>query len=220
MRHPSPIVSNIPRMIATLVVISGCCGGQSGDQHNRARVTVIAVDSFGKQFQDFTVVSFEDDHKRELKGRFVGHTAEGIPLDSYWIKIEFRTGGRMNWKVRVDRPDCLLVLGANPLHIEYHNGDVPILAGSVQNVPREFAKPIWIKTCGLFISECEVAKVEGDGHFSFLNVTPAAYTISLLSSSGDALTERLDVQDPDLSITFDVARPAGDRLIVRERTVH
>jgi len=186
--------------------------GPSGGEE-KGRVTVVVVDSFGKRIGDYKIISFEDEHRRDLSHLFRQNVGEGVPVGlRYRMRIQFGSGGAVTQEVVVNRSDFLLVLAFNPLSVDYLKGRVPVLKGSLINLPIGFGMQSWVRLCGLFIARCEVAELDRDGHFSFVNVTPAAYTIELLSSTGHAVTERVDIEDPSVSLVFDPNLRAGERV--------
>ncbi len=134
------------------------------------------------------------------------------------MTLKFSKGWQLNEKVVVDRSECLLIISGNPFHADYAKGRAPVLRGQITNWPRETAGSTWIKICGLFTSECVTSEIDQEGRFSFLNLTPAAYVIELLSASGSAVIDRIDVEDPGASINFDPRRPAGSRIALQTRT--
>lgn len=203
----------VPQKALTTIFFALAISTSWGQEvRDTARVTVIATDAFGKAFGNFKVTSFTDEHKKDLSRRFIANAADGVPFGEYWLRIRFDTGGGMMQKVDVYERDCLLILSDNPLHIDSPRGRAPVLNGQIANLPQDFGQPIWIKACGLFIPGCEVSEVGSGGHFSFLNLTPAAYVIAVLSASGNSILERFDVTDPGAAIEFDAAGPAGKRI--------
>ena len=215
MRHPAHSGVVLRLVAVVTMAVSGSaprCLGQLRETNELARVAVVVTDSFGKARSAFRVVSFEDQHKRDFAGRFNEGSATDVPLGTYWIKLEVAGGGRLSRSVVIDRLDSLLVLSDNPFHADYPKGSAPVLSGAVRNLPAVFAEPNWVKMCGIFIEGCAVAQIDSHGHFSFVNVTPAAYTFELLGGSGQSLVERVEIVDPSASILFDGGHAAGGRI--------
>ncbi len=178
-----------------------------------SRVTVVAVDSFGTPVGKFRVIMFKD-NGRDLANRFMGAVSENVPFGSYMARLQLQAGGWITRKVLVDRPDCLLILANNPFSVESAPGKAPILSGQFLPSSEPIQRPAWAKICGLYIDGCEVAELDKNDRFSFTNVIPGAYVVVVLSSSGDLITERIDIKRPDSIIVLDPTQAGRGRATV------
>jgi hypothetical protein len=209
-------------VLAILVIVAASVASKaappppqtSEGKNLRARVKILALDSYGKPFGGFKIIRFKDDKGSDFGGRFAGSIANDIPFGTYWARLQIDSGGWMTRKVVVQRTDCLVIFADNPVTIESAPGKAPLVSGRLTVLPTNFERPVWVKLCDLYLDGCAIAEVDEHNQFSFSNLIPAAFVISVLTVSGDIMTERVDIQRPDSLIILDPQKAGHDRVRV------
>jgi|SRR5271157_419412 len=179
-----------------------------------ARITVVAVDSFGASFGKLSVLMLKNDKGRDFSSRFVGSLGREIPFGEYMIRVETASGGLITQRVLVQQPDCLLVLARNPITVEYAPDRGPVLSGKILPTPESVSIVVWVKLCGLYIDGCETSLVKEDGSFSLISLIPASYVVSVLGTTGEIMSERVDIHHPRSVLILYPSRLGHDRVQV------
>jgi hypothetical protein len=180
-----------------------------------ARVKILTMDSFGQSFGKSRVTLFKGEHGRDLSNRFIGDMANGIPFGQYMARVETESGGWVTRSVVVDRDDCLLIFAENPVTIESGPGMAPVLHGEISTFSGQVKRPAWVKLCGLYLDGCSVASVDASNRFSFVDIIPGEFLVSVLCVSGHIMTERVNVTRPDLLLVLDPMKTGADRVETR-----
>src|ERR1700733_12026518 len=78
-------------VLAILVIVAASVASEaappppqtSEGKNLRARVKILALDSYGKPFGGFKIILFKDDKGSDFGGRFAGSIANDIPFGTY-----------------------------------------------------------------------------------------------------------------------------------------
>ncbi len=140
---------------------------------------------------------------RNLANQFTGDSAKNIPFGDYFIHLQTESRGPVSTKVTVDRSECFLVIGVGPSIVIEYRGVGPVLEGHIRSFPTPSDSTMWVRICGLFLGSCRTAGVDQNNRFSFPRISPGAFLVSVLSASGQVMTERADILDPASSIELD-----------------
>jgi hypothetical protein len=181
------------------------------------KVTIVAMNSFGESLGNFKVILFKDDHGKDYSNRFVGSVAEQIPAGEYIARIRIESGGWVTRHVAVNRPHCLLIFAHNSVTIEHAPGSAPVVNGVIQSLPADLKAPIWVKLCDLYLDGCDISQVDGDNHFSFNDIIPASFVVSVLSASGEVMTERVDIRSANSVLIVNPTKTGRERIKVSDQ---
>lgn len=182
----------------------------------KAIVKILAQDSFGAPFGQVRVTHFKNGAGTDFAARFSGPFGHDIPLGEYFVAIETESGGTVSQRVVVSRLDSLLILAKNPLTVEYAPGKAPVLMGRIPALLGPTTGLAWAKICGLYMSGCEVGEINADGVFSFINIIPGSYTVSVLGIPDAIMTERADIRWPNSTLVLHPDRVGRERVEVIE----
>jgi hypothetical protein len=180
----------------------------------KATIKVVAVDSFGVSFGRVRITLFRNDAGTDFTTRFSGALGKNIPLGEYLIRIESEFGGPIAKRVVVRQPDCLLLIAADPMFIRYPPGHPPMLSGRIEPPPEQPSQVVWVKLCGVYLDGCDLSEVKADGSFTFTNLTPGSYAISVLGSPVNAMTEQVEIHNPGSVLLLYPRRMDHDRVEV------
>jgi hypothetical protein len=177
-----------------------------------ARVTLHAVDEYGKGLGPFEVVKFVygGGQGKDFGPLFANGEARGIPYGRYSAEIKTKRVAMTDW-VEVQAPEVFAVLSGSGLFVEHGPGGAPSLAGRITGLMADVQKPIWIRIVNIYQDPycCnKTALVADDGSFSTNLLDLGQYVLLVLHDGGVLYTGTLRLQSHRSRIEVDVGAKA------------